>query len=528
MSALDVLRQIKQARRAQQSVVRVVEWGNAEYINSIGVDNLTRKELRNHLEARDLDTSGTRLELLERLRASLVDEQLHKFAYVETLDTEAAIEADLEERGSVYVCGTNNKGQLGMGDKDARRNFTVIPQLRGVGVLYVCSGADMVYAVTEEHDVYVWGGAGVGRSGLNFATMRKSATEGEPVNNWMEPQMVADLAGEEVSEIKVGSSHNVAVGRGGDCFVWGDGESGQLGLGQLVHKPHVAINNSFPAVGQVAAGANHTAILTREAGHVYIWGHGSNGRLGIGDTERYGVPEAERHFFPVPQHLKSLEPIQEISCGADHTLARGRAGIWVWGNGSGGKLGLGDNNDRWEPVLIPQMRGKSVLQVAAGYWHSMAVVAYPPMLKGGWLYTWGSGYHGQLAQGGRVVSTAPEVVEYFLGVHLLVTTVAAGSHHCLAITEDQELYSWGSNNNGCCGRKIDEKDVIYTPIPGHVQGFGALVNKVGRGFARSITCGRESSVVATFPYEGPDNQVATKLMEEAKIREQEAMLMQTG
>lgn len=58
MSALDVLRQIKQLRRAEKKSIKVVEWGNADYINSVGIDNLTRKELRNHLEARDLDTNG--------------------------------------------------------------------------------------------------------------------------------------------------------------------------------------------------------------------------------------------------------------------------------------------------------------------------------------------------------------------------------------------------------------------------------------------------------------------------------------
>ncbi len=66
--------------------------------------------------------------------------------------------------------------------------------------------------------------------------------------------------------------------------------------------------------------------------------------------------------------------------------------------------------------------------------------------------------------------------------------------------------------------------MLFTPTPGHVGGFGALVNRIGRGFPRSISCGREFSVVCTFPYEGPDLQVATKLMEEAKIREQEAIL----
>jgi hypothetical protein len=56
-------------------------------------------------------------------------------------------------------------------------------------------------------------------------------------------------------------------------------------------------------------------------------------------------------------------------------------------------------------------------------------------------------------------------------------------------------------------RKIDEKDVTYTHLPGHVSGYGALVNRIGRGFPRSISAGREFSVVCTYPYEGPDIQV---------------------
>jgi hypothetical protein len=151
MSALEVLRQIKQLRRAQQSDAKIVEWGNAEFINNIGIDNLNRRELRNHLEARDLETAGTRLELMERLRASLADEQLHKFAYNETLDTAALIQADMEERGSVYVTGINGKGQLGLGDMENRKFFTVIPNLRGIGVITVVTGI----AQGHSHGIYV-------------------------------------------------------------------------------------------------------------------------------------------------------------------------------------------------------------------------------------------------------------------------------------------------------------------------------------------------------------------------------------
>lgn len=74
------------------------------------------------------------------------------------------------------------------------------------------------------------------------------------------------------------------------------------------------------------------------------------------------------------------------------------------------------------------------------------------MSGGGWLYSWGSGYYGQLAQGSKVVVCVPELCEYFLSVHLLVKSVSTGPRHCAAITKDDELYTWGSNNSGCLGR----------------------------------------------------------------------------
>lgn len=58
MSALDVLRQIKLSRKTK-GAKKIIEWGNAEHITEIGVENLSRKDLRNHLEARDFETPST-------------------------------------------------------------------------------------------------------------------------------------------------------------------------------------------------------------------------------------------------------------------------------------------------------------------------------------------------------------------------------------------------------------------------------------------------------------------------------------
>ena len=83
------------------------------------------------------------------------------------------------------------------------------------------------------------------------------------------------------------------------------GDCGQLGLGDLENRTNISINNSFPPLAQISAGANHTTVLTK-SGQVYTWGHGANGRLGTGKTERYGVPDKEKYYFPVPSLLSTL------------------------------------------------------------------------------------------------------------------------------------------------------------------------------------------------------------------------------
>ena len=175
-----------------------------------------------------------------------------------------------------------------------------------------------------------------------------------------------------------------------------------------------------------------------QSGVLYSWGHGLNGRLGNNAVYRLGVPESEKSYFNIPYAISGLEPIRMVSCGADHTLAIGAMGVWAWGCGSGGKLGLGDTKDRWQPTLIPRTR--SVVAISAGTWHSLIVLCFPPMIRGGLVYSFGSGYHGQLALGDKQVATSPELVEYFVTYHLLIKSISAGSHHCGAITTGNGSY----------------------------------------------------------------------------------------
>lgn len=47
----------------------------------------------------------------------------------------------------------------------------------------------------------------------------------------------------------------------------------------------------------------------------------------------------------------------------------------------------------------------------------------------------------------------------------------------------------------------------FSADPGHVGGFGALVDGIGRGLPRAVACGKEFTLVATYPYEGPVMEV---------------------
>lgn len=72
------------------------------------------------------------------------------------------------------------------------------------------------------------------------------------------------------------------------------------------------------------------------------------------------------------------------------------------GLGSVGQLGFGDNanSNIFQPILA--LFGTEVVQVAAGAYHSAAVV------KGGDLYTWGFGDCGQLGHSSMVDQHSPK------------------------------------------------------------------------------------------------------------------------
>ena len=466
-----------------------------------------------------------------RLLESLQEEKEEELEYLAMSEAARRAEAALEESGSVYTVGLNRKGQLGLGDRKSRDDFTVVKDLRGKGIIQVSAGGATAIALSEDGSVYTWGDVGTGTAPESLKKKQKSrkkrvafkdnTKDQVGANGLALPRLIEILQGEAIVGVDCGPNHAGAFSEGGDLYMWGDGTRGQLGTGtfEIVEQPKIVGGlQDGKFVTHLAVGQTHTLCML-ERNQVLSWGFSNSGKLGLGVLERKGVEPPYNGYFPSPCVITCIEreTVRIIACSPNHSAIVSDTGLFTWGSGDGGRLGHGDTKDRLQPCLVESLTGSIVIDVSLGFWHSAAVVQVPPSLNGGWLYTWGSGYHGQLAQGDLTFTDVPLLSEVAVDMRLLFIKLSCGPTHCFAQSIDGDLYSWGSDSHGELARErvyeLDEGK-HYTPIPGFVQGFNTMVNRVGRGTVISFSCGKNFTVVATAKYTGETEEEILKREEE--------------
>lgn len=117
----------------------------------------------------------------------------------------------------------------------------------------------------------------------------------------------------------------------------------------------------------VAGGQHHTLILTN-ANKSYAIGRKDYGRLGIGQYEEELVDK-----LTLINKLDSLDVIQ-LDCGECCSFAITADGkAYSWGMGSNLQLGVGSDDDQFEPVLLTgvQVRDREVIRISSGGQHTL-------------------------------------------------------------------------------------------------------------------------------------------------------------
>lgn len=191
------------------------------------------------------------------------------------------------------------------------------------------------------------------------------------------------------------------------------------------------------------------------SGVIYGWGHNHRGQLG-------GL-EGARVKLPTPcESLSTLRPVQLV--GGEQTLfavtadgkvyATGRfyfldgmqkkessfyfySQIFGPGYGASGRLGIGSLDSVMVPTLLESIQHVFIKKVAvnSGGKHCLALSSE------GQVYSWGEGDDGKLGHGNKVSFDQPLLVEALLGIEIV--DIACGGHHSAAISSTGALYTWG-------------------------------------------------------------------------------------
>ncbi|KAM6569710.1 hypothetical protein CsatB_017695 [Cannabis sativa] len=259
-----------------------------------------------------------------------------------------------------------------------------------------------------------------------------------------------------------------------DVYIWGEGIGDGL-LGGGIHRigttavrmdallPKTLESTAVLDPYDIACGRQHAMLITKQK-QLFSWGEGSGGKLG------HGVEEDVSH----PKLIDGLggSKIELVACGELHTCAVTVSGdLYTWGDGARdfGILGHGNETSHWIPKKLIGQDSAQVSFISSGPWHTAFVTS------AGQLFTFGDGTFGALGHGDRHSTAVPREVETLKGLRTVRTS--CGVWHTAAVVEvstgtssgcnsnvSGKLFTWGDGDKG----QLGHGDKIHRLSPSRV------------------------------------------------------------
>ena len=168
---------------------------------------------------------------------------------------------------------------------------------------------------------------------------------------------------------------------------------------------------------------------------------------------------------------------------------------YAWGNNANGQLGngtLSSGNVAGGVTTTGVLAGKVLTALAAGESHSLALCA------DGTLAAWGYNNYGQLGVATTITSSSVPVAVIPSGALAgkTVVAIAAGTSHNLALCGDGTLVAWGNNGSG----QLGNAGTTTSSVPVAVNSSGALAGKtivaIAAGGSHSLALCADGSLTA--------------------------------
>ncbi|MBN3294900.1 NEK9 kinase, partial [Amia calva] len=165
-----------------------------------------------------------------------------------------------------------------------------------------------------------------------------------------------------------------------------------------------------------------------------------------------------------PQKLDSFKggsSAQHVCAGETHfAVVTVEKELYTWASVQGGakmvgQLGHGDQASYRQPRRVERLQGKAIRQVACGADFTACVTDEDQM------YMFGSDYYGCIGVDNELGMEVlePVLLEFFLSRP--VRQVCCGDNHVVVLTQDREVYSWGCGEHGRLG--LDSEDDWPSP-----------------------------------------------------------------
>jgi alpha-tubulin suppressor-like RCC1 family protein len=248
-----------------------------------------------------------------------------------------------------------------------------------------------------------------------------------------------------------GFYHHCVINESGLVSCAGRNDHGQAGIGRTVESTQLERVDHDGVFTSVTAGYYRTCALKAD-GKAWCWGNNNGGGLGDGTYQSRTAPvEVDTDLA-----FDSLMLGQFHACGVD---VQGRA--HCWGLAAWGRLGAGENvGDVASPVAV--VGRKTFSELVAGRDFTCGLSEDGPT------YCWGADFDGELGLGegaftGSEYSASPQVVA---GDHDF-TSLAAGVDHVCGLNADGDIFCWGGGFFGqlADGARVSSPTPVVLQMP---------------------------------------------------------------
>ena len=289
----------------------------------------------------------------------------------------------LKNDGSLWACGNNSNRQLGLGDSTNRTTFTQVTTNVNNDVKQVASGYNCTFIVKNDGSLWTCGYTS-DAFGLGITTSTAKSTFTQVTTN----------INNDVEQVSCGENHAFIIKNDGSLWACGVNGNGELGLGDNTDRSTFTqvttnVNND---VKQVSCGSYSTFILKND-GSLWSCGYNYSGHLGLDDT-------TDRSTFT----QVTINVDNDVKCiynrggdGISHAvILKNDGSVWACGENGSGQLGLNDTTDRTTFTQVTTNINNDVKQIACGY-------AFTYILKNdGSVWACGANANGQLGLSGSM------------------------------------------------------------------------------------------------------------------------------